>query len=160
MKNKLNFECFNKDLNIKSVSLKDLYILPNVIKLIPKEVVRKYGIIPFKVVKNKLLVAMENPYDEMVKEEIRFITGMEVIPYIDTKYNIFSAIESYYEKQTVNEVLEDLKNVKYMVKANKNENEIIDRKSTRLNSSHANISYAVFCLKKKNDRFFHRCPVP
>src|SRR3712207_7395091 len=27
---------------------------------------------------------------------------------------------------------------------------IQDRKSTRLNSSHANISYAVFCLKKKN----------
>src|SRR3712207_8324766 len=28
--------------------------------------------------------------------------------------------------------------------------QIRDRKSTRLNSSHANISYAVFCLKKKN----------
>src|SRR3712207_7171232 len=28
-----------------------------------------------------------------------------------------------------------------------------DRKSTRLNSSHANISYAVFCLKKKKPRF-------
>src|SRR5438445_4757107 len=27
-----------------------------------------------------------------------------------------------------------------------------DRKSTRLNSSHANISYAVFCLKKKNQQ--------
>src|SRR3712207_6970465 len=27
-----------------------------------------------------------------------------------------------------------------------------DRKSTRLNSSHANISYAVFCLKKKNKK--------
>src|SRR3712207_8018904 len=27
-----------------------------------------------------------------------------------------------------------------------------DRKSTRLNSSHANISYAVFCLKKKTPR--------
>src|SRR3712207_7319086 len=27
-----------------------------------------------------------------------------------------------------------------------------DRKSTRLNSSHANISYAVFCLKKKNHK--------
>src|SRR3712207_8351270 len=26
---------------------------------------------------------------------------------------------------------------------------VLDRKSTRLNSSHANISYAVFCLKKK-----------
>src|SRR3712207_7477743 len=30
------------------------------------------------------------------------------------------------------------------------EGERPDRKSTRLNSSHANISYAVFCLKKKN----------
>src|SRR5258707_11030982 len=31
----------------------------------------------------------------------------------------------------------------------------VDRKSTRLNSSHANISYAVFCLKKKKNLFFH-----
>src|ERR1035437_10940886 len=30
-----------------------------------------------------------------------------------------------------------------------NNSDLIDRKSTRLNSSHANISYAVFCLKKK-----------
>src|SRR3712207_7569130 len=29
-----------------------------------------------------------------------------------------------------------------------------DRKSTRLNSSHANISYAVFCLKKKKQQAF------
>src|SRR5438445_6147860 len=31
-----------------------------------------------------------------------------------------------------------------------------DRKSTRLNSSHANISYAVFCLKKKKSMY--KCP--
>src|SRR5256885_2777449 len=31
-----------------------------------------------------------------------------------------------------------------------------DRKSTRLNSSHLVISYAVFCLKKKNDQVSHR----
>src|SRR3712207_7801297 len=29
----------------------------------------------------------------------------------------------------------------------------LDRKSTRLNSSHANISYAVFCLKKKKTKY-------
>src|SRR2546422_2184840 len=34
----------------------------------------------------------------------------------------------------------------------------IDRKSTRLNSSHGYISYAVFCLKKKNQSQIH--PVP
>src|SRR2546430_5790319 len=31
-----------------------------------------------------------------------------------------------------------------------------DRKSTRLNSSHSQISYAVFCLKKKNHRYATR----
>src|SRR3712207_8749892 len=36
---------------------------------------------------------------------------------------------------------------------------MLDRKSTRLNSSHANISYAVFCLKKKK-RIVHQRIVP
>src|SRR2546430_13076089 len=31
----------------------------------------------------------------------------------------------------------------------------LDRKSTRLNSSHSQISYAVFCLKKKKKRILH-----
>src|SRR5690349_10726545 len=37
-----------------------------------------------------------------------------------------------------------------------------DRKSTRLNSSHVEISYAVFCLKKKknSDHYFYRCYSP
>src|SRR3712207_8711345 len=35
---------------------------------------------------------------------------------------------------------------------------VVDRKSTRLNSSHANISYAVFCLKKKKNLNSRRPP--
>src|SRR5690554_7376554 len=31
-----------------------------------------------------------------------------------------------------------------------------DRKSTRLNSSHVRISYAVFCLKKKKNKYIHQ----
>src|SRR3712207_8859870 len=34
---------------------------------------------------------------------------------------------------------------------------LLDRKSTRLNSSHANISYAVFCLKKKTKKKYLQC---
>src|SRR5690554_7695218 len=33
---------------------------------------------------------------------------------------------------------------------------VIDRKSTRLNSSHVRISYAVFCLKKKKNQSIHK----
>src|SRR3712207_7308523 len=35
----------------------------------------------------------------------------------------------------------------------------VDRKSTRLNSSHANISYAVFCLKKKKKTTTHQSSI-
>src|SRR2546426_1854155 len=38
------------------------------------------------------------------------------------------------------------------------ENAILDRKSTRLNSSHLVISYAVFCLKKKKKKTVHKLP--
>src|SRR5437867_7693537 len=36
--------------------------------------------------------------------------------------------------------------------------EVLDRKSTRLNSSHRTISYAVFCLKKKRKALIHKPP--
>src|SRR3712207_7045454 len=40
------------------------------------------------------------------------------------------------------------------------EQQRLDRKSTRLNSSHANISYAVFCLKKKKMKHLVTSDVP
>src|SRR5699024_11718148 len=57
---------------------------------------------------------------------------------------------------TVREFTEDKRTLyleyqAYVPMAEKKLAEIADRKSTRLNSSHVSISYAVFCLKKKND---------
>src|SRR3712207_8623078 len=53
----------------------------------------------------------------------------------------------YYESilQCIKKFFKDDENAKLTDK------EFADRKSTRLNSSHANISYAVFCLKKKKE---------
>src|SRR3712207_6878218 len=44
----------------------------------------------------------------------------------------------------------ELRAVRVTDAADPAEGGVLDRKSTRLNSSHANISYAVFCLKKNN----------
>src|SRR5690606_37111967 len=44
----------------------------------------------------------------------------------------------------------------YLKPARKRANLKVDRKSTRLNSSHVKISYAVFCLKKKNKKTYRR----
>src|SRR3712207_1109870 len=69
-----------------------------------------------------------------------------------------SLSEEYKDK------VEEKKIISLCIKNDKNDLRIIfdntivsliseDRKSTRLNSSHANISYAVFCLKKKNNTY-------
>src|SRR3712207_8104985 len=49
----------------------------------------------------------------------------------------------------VRALVEGVEELAQAEQADRDGNEVEDRKSTRLNSSHANISYAVFCLKKK-----------
>src|SRR3712207_7958039 len=49
-------------------------------------------------------------------------------------------------------VLEDISDAASLATGYKQQ--VRDRKSTRLNSSHANISYAVFCLKKKKNNLY------
>src|SRR5438132_5983388 len=57
-------------------------------------------------------------------------------------------ILSFIQRPLTNAVGEGLNRV---IKIVKNRASGLDRKSTRLNSSHTVISYAVFCLKKKNN---------
>src|SRR3712207_3093901 len=63
--------------------------------------------------------------------------------------------KEFMAKQLVDKILDENPYmplyVEFLIakKRNRELSDLIDRKSTRLNSSHANISYAVFCLKKK-----------
>src|SRR3712207_8729234 len=59
----------------------------------------------------------------------------------------------YATMSTISNSLTAMAIVNYMMKGGWNATfNTTDRKSTRLNSSHANISYAVFCLKKKKQQ--------
>src|SRR3712207_7502818 len=63
-------------------------------------------------------------------------------------HNILSVNECY--RYSLLSVVISYENVPKQSQARRfNQSVLSDRKSTRLNSSHANISYAVFCLKKK-----------
>src|SRR3712207_7077930 len=64
-----------------------------------------------------------------------------LFPYTTLFRSPYKGVASYYSVEAGGERVDDL--VWYYP------DPIPDRKSTRLNSSHANISYAVFCLKKK-----------
>src|SRR3712207_8527279 len=55
------------------------------------------------------------------------------------------------EAWTLNSLLQVAENIAHASSLDQLLPGIVDRKSTRLNSSHANISYAVFCLKKTEE---------
>src|SRR3712207_7421925 len=71
-----------------------------------------------------------------------FRSGVDCVNLNELTGMVMAKFEAYLQSHTTDAVIvvDDLAST--MAAA-------IDRKSTRLNSSHANISYAVFCLKKK-----------
>lgn len=70
---------------------------PQVLKLIPEEVVKKYKVIPLGLDKKKLVVAMADPSDFASIEEISFITGFIVMPLVSPELRLTLALEKHYD---------------------------------------------------------------
>src|SRR3712207_8630801 len=100
------------------------------------------------------------PYTTLFRSRIlQKDTASEVFSYLspEKQEEIIESITDEELKRILDELfLDDTVDLIEEMPANivdkilKNSSPETDRKSTRLNSSHANISYAVFCLKKKN----------
>src|SRR5688572_2441961 len=84
---------------------------------------------------------------------------------IETLYRVFAERPEFFDGVVLNKFGDEPAEmwgqlraliVKFSIESAKSELErSVDRKSTRLNSSHSQISYAVFCLKKKNKQQTH-----
>jgi hypothetical protein len=86
-----------KFLNLPTVSPDMVNSIPeDVINLLSKETVEKYKLLPFKIERHKLHVAMLNPKDIKVIDDLRFMTNFEIIPYIITELRLLNAFEKYY----------------------------------------------------------------
>src|SRR3712207_1312778 len=112
------------------------------------------AISPFDVLNIKGLVAAEQFILESVQQVYRDqgvgVNDKHIEIIVKQMFKKVKIIDSgaslFLEDEVVEKRLVDLENKEL---AEKGKALIQDRKSTRLNSSHANISYAVFCLKKK-----------
>jgi hypothetical protein len=79
-------------------------IKPDVINNIPEEVLSlistdiivKYQILPFKRDRSRLYTAMLNPKDIKEIDELRFMTGFDIIPYVITESRLLFALEKYF----------------------------------------------------------------
>lgn len=102
-------EVLEFQLGIPHVSLGQFPIDPDIIQLVPKEIAKRYLLVPLRKEKNKLFIAMADPMDYFAIEEVRMLTGFKVEPCIATKQDIYKTISKYYELQaTMDAAMSDL----------------------------------------------------
>lgn len=81
---------------VPSIKLSKIEINPNVIKLIPSSTAKKYFIIPVNRIGPKLTLAMADPSNIVVIDEIKFMTGFDVEAVVASEMEIIDAIKKYY----------------------------------------------------------------
>jgi len=81
---------------VPSVKISKMEINPNVVKLIPSSISKKYFILPINRVGPKLTLAMADPSNIVVIDEIKFMTGFNVEPVVASETEIIDAIKKYY----------------------------------------------------------------
>jgi type IV pilus assembly protein PilB len=103
-------EFVGRQLNIGSLRLGDLELNPEVVKLIPLDIARKFNAIAVSKLGKTLIVAISDPNNIYVLDAIKFITGYNVQPVISPEKAIQKAIDSYYKDTGgIDEILKGLK---------------------------------------------------
>lgn len=91
-------EVLEFQLGIPHVSLYRYPFDTNLFSLIPKDVAKRNLIIPLKKDQDKLYIAMADPMDFYIIEDLRLATGFQIETAIATKDDILRAIHKYYEE--------------------------------------------------------------
>ncbi len=102
----------SQELGIPPINLSRYKIDPNVIKLIPKKIAKRYQIVPISKMSNTLVVAMVDPLNIFAIDDIKAITGFNISPIITTDRNIKEALSQYYEESAytaIEKIVDDMK---------------------------------------------------
>ncbi len=98
-----------KHLKIGALRLADIELNPEVVKLIPLDIARKFKVIAVSKLNKTLLVAISDPNNIYVLDAIKFITGCNVQPAIAPEKAIDKAIETFYtDSSGLSEIVKSL----------------------------------------------------
>ena len=86
----------SKQYGVPSIDLNEFDIEPEIIKLIPKEVVLKHQVIPVNRTGSTLIVAMADPSNIFAIDDIKFLTGYNVEVVVASEQAIEVSVEKYY----------------------------------------------------------------
>jgi len=85
-----------KQLNIGAMRLSDIELNPDIVKLIPLDIARRFNVIAVSRLGRTLVVAISDPHNIYVLDAVKFITGCNIQPVISPEKAILNAIDQYY----------------------------------------------------------------
>jgi len=101
-------EYLGKQLNVGVIDLKHDSLDPDIVKIIPRDVSRKFNVVAVEKNGNTLTVAAADPTNIFVLDSIKFVTGLNVKPVIAAESAIKKAIEDLYAGDESIEAMEDV----------------------------------------------------
>jgi type IV pilus assembly protein PilB len=103
----LLLEVLSEESKIPPIHIEHFSIPPDLIHLIPKQIAEQYGVIPVSKIGNVLTVAMSDPLNILMMDDLKKITGLDIHPVLGSEQDLKNAYQSYYEKAG-SEVIEEL----------------------------------------------------
>ncbi len=99
----LEYQC-----RIPYIDMSGLDIDPSAPGLISEENAKKYCAIPVGYENGQLVVVMNDPLDFIIIDEIRYLTGRDLMPKMSTRRQIMAAIDSSYGKENAQKAAQEL----------------------------------------------------
>ncbi len=122
-------------LGIPHVKLEKYNIEKLACSSIPESIARRYGLIPIKIDKGILTVAMSDPLNVFAIDDVRIYSGLEVQPVIANNASVIKAIDKYYGADKAMRAVEEFKKEHSTLKIN---SEVVtDQSEDEVNNSPA-----------------------
>lgn len=96
IREKQMYEILAKQADLKFVDLKDVRIHEDIVRLVDAEIEREYGMLPIKMTKTELTLAIVDPIDKRGIEKVEEITGKKVHLVVTSEESLEHALESIY----------------------------------------------------------------
>ena len=89
----------SRQYGIQSITLSQLDIDPDILKLVPEQIARKYEVLPVKLQGNTLTLAMGDPTNVFALDDVGFMTNLQVVPAVASQAAIRQAIDRAYDSK-------------------------------------------------------------
>lgn len=102
-------ETLQMQLGVEFIDLNNTAIPPEMAQVLPKNIAKKHMVIPVKVIRNELYLAMVDPLNFITIEEVQSATRKKVIPVIATTAAMERAVLNLYSNEGAARAIEDMK---------------------------------------------------